>query len=175
MATSNDIRIPAESIHALRRSLAHELGPEPAGRALQEAGYAAGDTLYDRLTRGADGGMADVPSVTFWDRLDALFREMGWGAVRHEGLHPGVGALVATDWFEADPGAAGAGCPFTTGVLANLLGRVAGQDVAVMQTPCEDDQPRCARFLFGSADTLDGLYSELRSGHDLEAALSSLS
>lgn len=175
MATNTDIRIPADSMHALRRSLSSELGGEAAGRALQEAGYAAGDALYDRLARtlGQDG-LEATPSSSFWDRLASLFRELGWGAVRHEEMHPGVGAIVATDWFEVAGATGQARCPFTTGVLANLLGRVAGGDVAVLQVGCQGEEPGCARFLFGSGAALDGLYSGLREGHDLETALDAL-
>jgi hypothetical protein len=171
---SNQIRIPAESFRAMRRSLYHELGPEAAGRALQEAGYAAGDSLFERLMSGEVSDLRDTPSASFWDRLAQLFDELGWGSVRHEEVHAGVGALVATHWFEADPEASGASCPFTTGVLANLLGRVAGEDVAVMQVPCRGDASPCARFVFGSASALDGLYSGLREGRDLDAALAAL-
>jgi predicted hydrocarbon binding protein len=175
MATSTDIRIPADSMHALRRSLTSELGGEAAGRALQGAGYAAGDALSDRLTRTlGEDGMEATSSTAFWDRLASLFRELGWGMVRHEEVHPGVGALVATDWFEVSDGPGGARCPFTTGVLANLLGRVAGGDVAVLQIRCDDGAPDCVRFLFGSATALDGLYAGLREGHDLETALGAL-
>jgi hypothetical protein len=171
---SNQIRIPAESIRAMRRSLSRELGPETAGRALQEAGYAAGDALFERLTGGGESDLRSTPSATFWDRLTGLFDDLGWGSMRHEEVHPGVGALVATRWFEADAEAAGASCPFTTGVLANLLGRVAGEEVAVMQVPCREDAGPCARFLFGAPSALDGLYSGLREGRDLDAALAAL-
>lgn len=174
MAKSNDIRIPAESVQALRTALFRELGPEPAGHALQEAGYAAGDALFKRLVPGDDADLGALPSASFWDRLAGLFRELGWGRIRQEDMHPGVGAIVASDWFEVDPDAPRSSCPFTTGVMANLLGRVAGEDVAVMQVPCVGEDDRCARFVYGSADALDRLYSGLREGRNLEAALAAL-
>jgi hypothetical protein len=174
MATQRDVRIPADSIHALRRSLSSQLGSEAAGLSLQEAGYAAGDSIFERISATGSADAGSTPSRSFWDRLSTLFRDLGWGGVRHEELHPGVGTLVVTEWFEVDPGARQAACPFTTGVLANVLGRVAGQEVAVLQTACEDGEAGCARFLFGSADVLEGVYTGLREGRDLEAALSTL-
>jgi predicted hydrocarbon binding protein len=175
MVTNRDIRIPADSILATRRALQREVGPEAAGRALQEAGYSAGDAIYERLRRTTDDdALADTPSSAFWDLLSSIFREMGWGAMRHEEVHQGVGGLVATDWFEVEPDVDRPRCPFTTGVLANLLGRLADGDVAVMQVPCDEGQAGCARFLFGSQHVLDELYSGLRSGRDLAASLSSL-
>lgn len=175
MGTNRDIRIPADSIHAMRRSLHSELGAEPAGRALQEAGYAAGDVLFDRLTRSmSESDIGGTASTSFWERLSNLCRELGWGSLRHEQLHPGVGALVATEWFEVESDRGRALCPFTTGVLANVLGRVAGQDVAVLQVDCADGDPACARFLFGAGGVLDSLYAGLREGRDVETSLGAL-
>lgn len=173
MAATREIRFPADAILAIRRSLVREVGAEAAGRALQEAGNAAGDALFDRLSRAADA-LADTPSASFWDRLAGLFREMGWGTVEHRDLHPGVGALDARDWFEVDPAARRPSCPFTTGVLANVLGRVAGGEVAVLQVPLPDGTPGGCRFLFGGAAAVERLYGGLREGRDLEAALSAL-
>lgn len=172
MAPTRDIRLPADAILTLRRALMRELGAQAAGRALQEAGNAAGDTLHDRLARGDDLGA--TPSASFWDRLAALFREYGWGTIEHRALHDGVGALDARDWFEVDPNGRTPSCPFTTGVLANILGRVAGGEVAVLQVPLPDGGSAGCRFLFGGPDALQRLYGEMRGGQDLDAALASL-
>lgn len=170
MASTRDIRFPVDSLLALRRALIRQLGAEAATRALQETGHAAGDVLFERL--GDD--IAKVPQETFWKRLGGLFRELGWGEAQHESPHAGVGALVARDWFEVEKDATRPSCPFTTGVLANILGRAAGSDVAVLQVPCDDGTGRCARFLFGAPHVLDRLYEGMRQGADVEASLSGL-
>ena len=172
MASNREVRIPAASILQLDTTLRDEVGPEAATLALQSAGHAAGDLFFERLER--DGGLDETPQETFWSRLSALFREMGWGTVEHQEIHPGVGALRATDWFEVDPEGGTPTCPFSTGVLAKILGRVAGADVAVMVIPCEEEDPRCCRFLFGAGATLQQVYAELREGAGLETALSAL-
>ncbi len=172
-----DIRIPADSILALRRTLVAQVGAETAARALQEAGYAAGDALYRRLVGpgdGAEDALAATPTETFWDRLAALFRELGWGSVAAEDVHPGVGALVARDWFEADPSAGRTSCYFTTGVLANLLGRIAEHDVAVLEVDCDGADERCRKFLFGGGPALDALYGAIREGETVETAIAGL-
>jgi hypothetical protein len=175
MATQKDVRIPTLALHALRRSLARESGPEAATRALQDAGHAAGDILVDRLGRNsADQDLGSTPTASFWERLATLFRELGWGSMHHEEVHPGIGALVASDWFEVDPSRDRTTCPFTTGVLANILGRTAGRDVAVMQVDGPGPQSGSVRFLFGSADVLTEVYGGLRDGRDLESALATL-
>lgn len=174
MAATRDIQLPAQSILAIRRALARQTDAATAIGALQEAGNSAGDALFDRLDHGADE-LGDTPLETFWNRLAAVFRELGWGTVEHQSPHPGVGALVARDWFEIEEGARNPSCPFTTGVLANILGRAAGGEVAVLQVACEDHAPRCVRFLFGAPEVLDRLYSGLREGRDVEAGLAALS
>lgn len=173
MPGTRDIKIPAESILALRRALVRQVGREAADRALQEAGHSAGDALFARLGNDADQ-VGNTPLQTFWDRLAALFRELGLGTVEHRTPHPGVGALEARDWFEVDESAPRPACPFTTGLLANLLGRAAGGEVAVLQVACEGSSPRCARFLFGAPAVLDRLYSGLREGQDVDAGLAAL-
>jgi hypothetical protein len=111
MGTNRDIRIPATpSTPCAAPSIRSWAQSRRA--ALQEAGYAAGDALFDRLTRAAsESDIAGTPSASFWDRLSSMCRELGWGTVRHEELHPGVGALVATDWFEVEPDRARALAP----------------------------------------------------------------
>lgn len=171
MASNREIRIPTDSIASLRATLRQEVGAQAATVALQKAGHAAGNALYERLDR--DDGLSQTPQATFWSRLSGLFREMGWGTVEHEQLHPGVGALVARDWFEVDS-AVRPNCPFSTGVLANILGRVAGQDVAVMVVPCDDEADGCCRFLFGAGPVLQQIYGKLREGRELRASLVAL-
>jgi predicted hydrocarbon binding protein len=173
MASNRDIRFPADSLLALRRALVREVGTQAATQALREAGHAAGDILFERLIRDDDAPAA-TPRATFWGRLAGLFRELGWGTVEHEEPHPGVGALLARDWFEVGAGSAHPTCPFTTGVLANILGRIADGEVAVMVVGCDGSEPGCCRFLFGSRPVLDDLYGGLREGQDLETALGTL-
>lgn len=172
MASNREIRFPADAILAVRHALRQEVGTQAATAAIQQAGHAAGDALFQRLDR--DQTLADTPQSTFWSRLSALFREMGWGTVEHQEVHAGVGALVARDWFEVDPSASTPACPFSTGVLANILGRVAGQDVAVMVVPCDDGDAGCCRFLFGAGPVLQQVYTRLREGRELDTALSGL-
>ncbi len=171
MASNREIRIPADSILILHRTLRAEVGAQAATVALQTAGHAAGDALYERFDR--EGRVDETPHATFWSRLSGLFREMGWGTVEHRELHAGVGALVARDWFEVEVGGRPS-CPFSTGVLARILGQVAGRDVAVMAVPCDDDSDGCCRFLFGAGPVLQQVYAGLREGRALDASLGAL-
>jgi predicted hydrocarbon binding protein len=170
MASNREIRFPVASVLALRNTLRQEVGGQAATLALQKAGHAAGDALFERLE---GDGVHQTPRDTFWAHLSSLFKEMGWGTVEHRDVHAGVGALVARDWFEVEPDVTPT-CPFSTGVIANILGHMAGRDVAVMVVPCDPDADGCCRFLFGSGPVLQRVYAELQEGSELEAALGAL-
>lgn len=173
MASTHDIRLPADSLLALRRALGREVGADAADRALQEAGHAAGDSIFHSLEARIGGELAGVPRDAFWDRLGSLAQDMEWGTLEHRQIHPGVGALTGRDWFEVDPEATRAYAPFTTGMLANILGRAADGEVAVLQVPCPEGG-RCVRFLFGAPAVLERVYSGLRQGSDVDASLAAL-
>lgn len=168
-----ELAIPVASLAALRQALTAEVGADAAASALRAAGHAAGDAWYPQINSGED---ADVAEATFWRRLHHLFSSRGWGAITHSAVHPGVGALDAADWVEAQPDSAESrpSCFFTTGVLANLLGNAAGADVAVLEVECRSAGAQRCRFLFGSADALNALYSRVSSGSSVDTALSEL-
>jgi predicted hydrocarbon binding protein len=179
-----ELAIPVASLTALRHALADEVGDDAAARALQVAGVAAGHAFYDTLAygvsaagRNGEADPAEWSEATFWRRLGDLFQRRGWGRIRnHEPLHTGVGALDAFDWVEAEPeaGAARPSCFFTAGLLANLLGRVVGDDVAVLEVGCRSRGDEHCRFLYGSPETLDVVFARIRSGADIEETLATL-
>ena len=168
-----ELAIPVASLAALRQALTAEVGADAAARALRAAGHAAGDAWYPQLSSSDGDTLAEN---TFWRRLNQLFSSRGWGTLRQSAVHPGVGALDANDWVEAQADAAEArpSCFFTTGVLANLLGNVAGADVAVMEVECRSAGAERCRFLFGSEEALNALYSRVSSGSSVDNALSEL-
>jgi predicted hydrocarbon binding protein len=167
-----ELAIPVASLSALRQALTAEVGPDAAATALRAAGHAAGDAWYPQLA--ADEG--ELSETAFWRKLNRLFNSRGWGSLTHSGVHPGVGALDAADWVEAQPeaGEPRPSCFFTTGLLANLLGNAAGSDVAVMEVECRSTGANRCRFLFGNAEALNALYARVSSGDAVDAALSEL-
>lgn len=183
-----ELALPVASLAALRRALAEIVGADAAARAMQMAGHAAGDAFFRALCRQPAPGTstsAEEPGPetlrgmgqhTFWRRFSNLFASRGWGTLAQEQLHPGVAELHAADWVEADPQAEAVrpGCFFSTGLLANLLGQVAGEDVAVLEVECRSQgDPRC-RFLFGAPAALDALFRHLQDGQDVRTSLASL-
>jgi bacteriochlorophyll 4-vinyl reductase len=171
-----ELALPVSSLAALRDALVVSVGTESAAQALRQAGFAAGDALFQILAADDPDELAELPAPVFWSRLARLFAARGWGQLSYAQAHPGVGALEATNWVEAVPdnGAAQPSCHFTTGVLANLLGRVVGSEVAVLEVECRSrGEPRC-RFLFGGAVAVYALYDRIAAGDAPDAALARL-
>ena len=174
---SHELALPAAAFTALRHTLIAELGAQRAASVLRQAGHAAGDALFRALAQSRGGtDLAQLEASEFWKRLTQLFAARGWGSLQQSTAHPGIGALESTDWGEADPSSAARrpSCFFSTGLLANLLGQVADADVAVLEVECRSRGDHQCRFLFGSPDALDALYSRVASGEQPDYAIAQL-
>ncbi len=175
-----ELALPVASLAALREALLAEIGANAAARVLQAAGHAAGDALFEILDAGAgaapDGGTGALGEAAFWRRLNDLFATRGWGHLEHDALHPGVGALESGDWVEAEAaGSAGRpSCFFTTGMLARILGRTAGADLAVLEAECRARGDLHCRFLFGGPEALSAVYDALCAGEDVDRSVADL-
>jgi predicted hydrocarbon binding protein len=170
--------MPASALGALRSALTTELGADTAARVLRNAGHEAGDAFFQILASDANASagrdaLSQLDATAFWRRFAQLFSSRGWGALQHSDVHPGIAVLAAGDWAEADAssGEARPSCYFTTGLLANVLGKVAGGDVSVMEVECRSRGDAQCRFLFGSPDALRSVYDLLVTGESADAAV----
>ncbi len=178
-AAVRPVSLPPQGLLALHRALFRGRAPTEAASLLREVGYEAGEAFFAAFTNelSREGTAADsLPADRFWERLSAFFEELGWGELRWEPLHTGVAALNSADWAEAE-GRAGEhypGCHLTTGLLSDLLTRIADADVAVLETECRarGDQRCC--FLFGSPEALGTLYDAMRQEMPTTEALRQL-
>jgi predicted hydrocarbon binding protein len=178
--TSNrptEIALPAAALATMRRSISTELGEDSAARVLRTAGNDAGDAFFQILSSDASGRpISDVDAASFWRRFAQLFSTRGWGSLQHSDVHPGIALLSAADWAESD-NTSNEGLPscyFTTGLLANVLGKVANGDVAVMEVECRSRGDAQCKFLFGSPEALRSVYDMLLNGATTEKALTQL-
>jgi len=174
-----ELALPVASLAALRRALARSVGGDAAAHALQAAGVSAGDAFYDmliRLTGSDEEDPADWPESVFWRRFGDLFERRGWGRIANEQLHRGIGALDAFDWVESEPdsGAVRPSCFFTAGLLANLLGHISNDEVAVLEIECRSRGDSRCRFLYGAPETLDAVYGRILSGERIDESIASL-
>lgn len=161
---------PRGSLTALRRALLRDHGPDAAG-ALQEAGYAGGATVYAAfahwLAERTDIDAAQLDVEAFQHRASEFFSEFGWGTLAVGAIDDAVATLDASDWWEADgeDQLDGPGCHLTTGLFADLFGRLAGTQVAVLEVECRamGAHSHC-RFLVGSPEMLEFVYEGMTEG-----------
>jgi predicted hydrocarbon binding protein len=163
-------------LRRLRGVLERDFG-EQAASALQEAGYAAGEDLYDAWATWVNkrAGLADpgqLGAEHLGDLLSEFYADLGWGHLSVERLGAAL-AVDAQDWAEADPGAGTAvpSCHVTAGVLAGMLGRLAGEHVAVMEIECRSRGDAHCRFLAGAPETLQAVYDGVNEGRDYRDVL----
>jgi hypothetical protein len=175
IAPANFVQVPAGLISSVRRALAGDRDPLEAVTLLRQVGYDVGAAvsagLGDHLTL-AHGGADPLtlePEV-FWAGVSDYFERLGWGRVEHSRLHPGVGALDLVGWLEEGSDGGPAGCHLSTGFFTDMLARVAGDGVVVMEVPAAGR----SRLLFGSGETLGAVYEALASGATLDDALARL-
>jgi predicted hydrocarbon binding protein len=156
-------------LRQLHASLATH-APDQLVAILQEAGYAAGEGLYRAFT--AVNNPADLDADLLAETLSEFFTGGGWGTVSISPVGTGALALDSSDWAEAEPGTAPSPmCFFSAGMLADFLGRLAEETVAVMEVECRSRGDARCRFLSGTPEVLEKVYSEMTQGRSYVEAL----
>lgn len=164
------------SLATLRAALLRDGGPDAAVY-LQEAGYAGGDAMWEAFRRWL-GERSEIAAESldvqaFEQRASEFFRDAGWGSLSIGSIGDVVATLDSPDWGEADPssGMDQPCCHLTTGMFADLFGRVAGAPVAVLEVECRSaGAPRC-RFLVGSPAVMEQIYDDMGRGLPYEDAI----
>ena len=164
------------ALHQLRAALERDLCMQAASY-LQEAGFAAGEATHHAFTAFAAEryGVPDAAGLDEqWlsEALSGFFRMSGWGGLETSRMGP-VLALDSEDWAEAldTPGADYPSCHLSSGMLADVLGRLAGEPTAVMEVECRSRGDSRCRFLAGSPETLGSLYDRMAQGTPYRDAL----
>ena len=177
--SQNVVAMPRASIAALRTALLRDAGPGYATY-LQEAGYAGGEMLFEAFAdwlaaRGADAPAA-LPLEAFATQAGAFFSDMGWGRVDVTAIRDVAARIDSENWAESDPDARldNPGCHFTTGLLADFLGRVANSPLAVLEVECRSSGGSRCRFVAGSAEVMQHVYERVAAGTEYAAALEEL-
>ncbi len=169
------ISMPGATLAALSSVLRSELGAEDAARVMRRIGLQSGAYFYDRFRQWAGAEPTALGMDVFWGQLSDFFEHLGWGRLEHEAGHPGVLVLELIDWVEARHDASRIGCHFTTGLLADILSRVVGGELAALEVaPGTPPSEGTGRILIGNPGTLDVLYSRMRNGVRYEEAIEAL-
>lgn len=177
------LQFPPSTLAAVHRAALQDHSPAEAAALVRQIGFETGEGFLEAFSRwlehhrqdpGADP--ATLAADDFWHHLSAFFGSLGWGRMEFEQLHAGVGALTSTAWAEADAagGARQPMCHFTTGMLADLLSRLIGSDLAVLEVACRSRGDGGCRFLIGGAEALQAVFESVRQGEEVEAAVRSL-
>lgn len=170
------IGISSSLLHGLRRLLTETLGDDADVR-LQEAGFAAGEQIYQAFCRwlpqytGVDDP-GDLDAAMLQDVLSHFFQSLGWGRLQIDRAGQSALAISSSDWIEAaDDSLEHPSCPVSSGMFADFLGRLSGMPIAVMEVGQFTNTKEC-RFLAGSPETMNAVYEALSEGRDYESALS---
>jgi hypothetical protein len=164
------LSLPVDALGAVHRALADGRTPTEAAEAARRLGFDSGAGFHRALQEWLSTSGAEDPAAldadAFWDRLGEFFESAGWGRLEFERLHPGVAALSSERWAESE--AAGStehpACHVTTGLLADLLGRASGAELAVLEVECRCRGDARCRFLVGGWDALERVYEGLSEG-----------
>ena len=164
------------SLSTLRSALLRDGGPD-AAIYLQEAGYAGGDAMWQAfrqwLAERSEISAEDLDVESFEIRLSEFLRDAGGGHLLIGSLGDVVATLESSDWGEADPGSGmdHPCCHLTTGMFADLFGRIAGHPVAVLEVECRSSGAERCRFLVGSPEIMEAIYDDMGRGIPYEDAV----
>ena len=170
------LTVTRASLLSLRAALLRS-GDMQAAVTLQEAGYAGGTALFESfrnwLAERSHIAVEELDVDAFQHRASEYFSETGWGTLHVGTIDEIVATLDSPDWGECDSelGAQQPACHLTTGMFADLFGRLAGAPVAVLEVECRSAGHQRCRFLVGSPDVMDAIYDEMGRGTDYEAAV----
>ena len=170
------LTVTRASLLSLRAALLRS-GDAQAAVTLQEAGYAGGTALFESfkgwLSERTHIGVEELDVDSFQLRASEYFSENGWGTLSVGTIDEVVATLDSPDWGECDLnlGAQQPACHLTTGMFADLFGRLAGAPVAVLEVECRSAGHERCRFLVGSPEVMDAVYEEMGRGTDYEAAV----
>jgi predicted hydrocarbon binding protein len=156
-------------LRQLHASLAAH-APDQVVTILQEAGYAAGEGLYKAFA--AVNSPADLDADLLAPTLSEFFTSSGWGTVTLSPVGTGALALDSGDWAEAEPGTSQTPmCFFSAGMLADFLGRLSDETIAVMEVECRSRGDERCRFLSATPGVLEKVYNEMTQGRSYAEAL----
>ncbi len=174
--TGRMVALPRSTFSHLRKALSDDGDRSNAARLLYDTGVAAGQSLFDDFTENLNGDPSVLPAGEFWRELTEFMAEHGWGELRHDRVHSGLGLVQAERWGESDPEgqAEEPCCAFTTGMLSHLFSRFAGSRIDVVEVSCCTRGDHDCSFAFGSEDGVNRLKALLLENDRLDTALGEL-
>lgn len=164
------------TLRQLHASLAAH-APDQVVTVLQEVGYAAGAGTYRAFAdwlpeRAGVARPEELDAALLGDVLSEFFGRAGWGTLTMSPVGGSALAVDSPDWAEAEPGTAETPmCFFSAGMLADFLGRLSDQPVAVMEVECRSRGDGRCRFLSATPEVLEQVYEQMTQGRTYAEAL----
>jgi len=169
------VAMPVEFFAALQ-SAAHDTRSPLAIDAVRDAGFHAGQALFNAFTEWTDERAEPLPQALPHERFVELssefFAASGWGELSFTPLSDAVMALDAEALSEAGAESEG-GCLISTGVFAGFFGRLADAPISVLEVECTANGDGRCRFLLGSVDVLAYVHEAMSRGIPYERAATS--
>jgi hypothetical protein len=166
------VAMPVEFLAALENA-ARDTGDAGAVDRLRDAGYHAGQALFDRFASWtAERGDAEpesLPHARFAALASEFFDELGWGPLA---FSPVSDAVMALDMDAPGSGSGGGGL-IATGMFAGFFGRLAEAPIAILEVPTHPADGARSRFLLGSIDVLGYVHEAMERGIPYERAAAS--
>jgi predicted hydrocarbon binding protein len=179
LADHHLVAMSRTTLAALRSILFRDAGPAAAG-ALQEAGYAGGEAVYQSfrawLRKQGKASPEDLEVGEFQRKASIYFREAGWGSISVGSMSDTLATVDSADWGESEPGAnlEQPGCHITTGLFADFFGRLSDVPLAVLEVECRSAGHQRCRFLLGNADVMRFVYDEMEKGRSYADAVAAV-
>ncbi|MDQ2932503.1 MAG: hypothetical protein M3Y05_17005 [Gemmatimonadota bacterium] len=179
LADHKMVAMSRTTLTALRSILFRDAGPAAAG-ALQEAGYAGGEAVYQSfrewLRKQGKAAPEDLEVGEFQRKASTYFREAGWGSITVGSMGETLATVDSADWGESEPGAGldQPGCHITTGLFADFFGRLSDVPLAVLEVECRSAGHDRCRFLLGNADVMRYVYDEMEKGYSYTDAVAAV-
>ncbi len=176
LSLGDGLAVGRGTLRQLHASLASR-APDQAIAVLQEAGYAAGEGTYRSFAAWLPGRAGvdrpeDLDADLLTEVLSDFFVHTGWGTLSMSPIGAAAFAVDSTDWAEAEPDSAQTPmCFFSAGMLADFLGRLSGEPVAVMEVECRSRGDGRCRFLSATPEVLQQVYERMAQGESYEQAL----
>jgi predicted hydrocarbon binding protein len=173
------VAMSRSTLAALRAILSRDFGPAAAG-ALQEAGYAGGEAVYQSfrewLRIQGKAAPDELEVGEFQRKASIYFREAGWGTITIGSIGEALATVDSADWGESDPagGLDQPGCHITTGLFADFFGRLSDVPLAVLEVECRSAGADRCRFLLGNADVMRSVYDAMENGRSYTEAVESV-
>lgn len=173
-AGTRTVAVPVGFFTALR-SVVEAPGSTVSVDAIRDAGYHAGQALFDAFTSWLESRGESAPESLDDGRFPSLvsgfFDEMGWGQLHISNLSDAVVAIDSADWAEAESD--GSGCHVSTGLFAGFFGKLADAPIAVLEVECRGTGADRCRFLLGSVDVLGYVHEAMGRGIPYDRAAAS--